>query len=500
MRQGGAAMIDKLTIFEIHRLNHLGWSFRKIARTLGIDRDTVKNYINDPQRKFKRNATPNLKLDPFRPLIQKWLEQDKEVKAPVVLQRLRENGFDGQITIVRDYLRHLRGRQKKRQAFLRFESLPGEQMQIDWGHFGSLLYGETKRKLYALAVLEAHSRMLYVEFTHSQNQSALHQCLLNAFIFFGGSPKEILVDNMLTAVIERQGNVVRFNDAFLDFLRIFNITPIACSPGAPNEKGKVESAIKYLRQNFWPLRSFGDLTDVQLQVQKWLKDVANVRTHHSTGQRPVDRFEKVRLNPLPQLLPDCRQVISLKVHKDFAVRFDTNAYTVPPWTIGQKLTVKADAATVTVYHKHKKVACHPRCWQRKQRIESPAHTQQVKKIRKRLWQDRQIAALASLGLEARYYLKAIIEANLPIKKNVARLLSLNDQYGTTMLTWAIRKALSFNAYGAEYIENILYQNSSPKKNHPPVRLKDDQLNTITLTQPCLADYDAHILKKDKSHD
>jgi hypothetical protein len=164
------------------------------------------------------------------------------------------------------------------------------------------------------------------------------------------------------------------------------------------------------------------------------------------------------------------------------------------------LQVKADAATVSIYHKHKKVACHPRCWQRKQRIESPTHTQQVKKIRKRLWQDRQITALASLGLDARYYLKAIIDANLPIKKNVTKLLALNDQYGTTMLIWAIRKALCFNAYGAEYIENILYQSSSAKKNHPPVRLKDDQLNRITLIRPCLADYDAHILKKDKSHD
>jgi hypothetical protein len=139
---------------------------------------------------------------------------------------------------------------------------------IDWGHFGSLVYGDTKRKLYALAVLEAYSGMLYVEFTHSQNQAALHQCLLNAFIFFEGSPKEILVDNMLTAVTERQGAVVRFNDAFLNFLRTFNIVPVPCNPAAPNEKGKVESAIKYLRQNFWPLRSFADLADCQLQVQK----------------------------------------------------------------------------------------------------------------------------------------------------------------------------------------------------------------------------------------
>jgi len=131
--------------------------------------------------------------------------------------------------------------------------------------------------------------MSYVEFTHSQKQEALHQSLLNAFRFFGGTPEEIVVDNMLTAVIERQGSLIRFNDAFLDFLRVFKIVPVACNVRAPHEKGKIESIIKYLRQNFWPLRSFAGLKDVQTQVIEWLNTVANVRIHQTTGQRPKDR-------------------------------------------------------------------------------------------------------------------------------------------------------------------------------------------------------------------
>ena len=493
-------MIDKTTIFEIARLELLGWSDRKIASHLRVDRTTVKKYRENPNLQFKKPPSRSLKLDPYLHLIDQWLDQDPEVKATVVLQRLHNKGFTGQITIVRDLLRKVRGPQKKRQAYIRFESDPGQQMQIDWGHFGSLPYGHTNRKLYALAVLEAYSRKLYVEFTHSQKQQTLHQCLLNAFLFFGGTPQEIVVDNMLTAVIERQGSIVRFNDAFLDFLRIFNITPVACNPGAPHEKGKIEAAIKYIRRNFWPLRSFENLNDVQGQARQWLSTVANIRIHQTTGQKPDERFEDVNLKSLPDLLPDCREVCLLKVHKDFAVRFDGNTYTTPPWTIGKKLTVKADTATVTIYHGSKKVVIHQRCWQRHCRIENKAHKEQVKKIKNRLWQDRQIAAFASLGADARLYLQGLIEAKIPIKKNISKILDLKDEYGSAAIIAAIQKTLTYKAYGADYIENILYQEMTPKKYHAPVKLKKDNLNRITLTEPSLEEYDAHVLKRRKKDD
>jgi len=490
-------MIDKATIFEIIRLKHLGWSDRQIARHLRIDRVTVRKYRQNPNRQFKKVARRPLKLDPYLHLIDQWLDQDPQVKATVVLQRLRSKGFTGQITIVRDLLRKIRGPQKNRQAYIRFESEPGQQMQIDWGHFGSLTYGHTNRKLYALAVLEAYSRMLYVEFTHSQKQPTLHQGLLNAFTFFGGTAKEIVVDNMITAVIERQGSLVRFNDAFLDFLRCFNITPVACNPGAPHEKGKIEAALKYVRQNFWPLRSFEELNDVQAQARQWLDTVANMRVHQTTGQRPIERFDSVKLNPLPDFLPDCREVNLLMVHKDFAVRFDGNTYTTPPWTVGKKLTVKADMATVTIYHGSKKIVTHQRCWQRHCRIENKAHKEQVKKIKKRLWQDRQIAAFASLGADARQYLQGLIDNKVGLRKNISKILDLKNEYGAAAILTAIQIAMTYSAFGADYIENIVYQKMTPRKKHPPVRLKKDDLNRITLNEPSLAEYDTHILKRRK---
>jgi transposase len=487
-------MIDKHTIFEIHRLKNIGFSDRKIASRLRIDRTSVKKYLNNPVASQTRTRQAS-KLDPYRDLIKDLLDQDPEVSAPVVLQHLSQNGFDGKITIVRDYLYSLRGGRKQRTAYTRFESAPGKQMQIDWGHFGSLQYGDTRRKLYALVVIEAFSRMMYVCFTHSQKQSALHGCLLAAFTWFGGSPTELVVDNMATAVVERIGSIVRFNAAFLDFLRHFNVVPVACNPGAPFEKGKVESGIKYLRHNFMPLRSFTDLDDVQRQVMHWLDTVANVRIHQTTGQRPAERFEKVNLQRLPELIPDSRETQSLLVHKDFAVRFDGNTYTAPPWAIGKKVTVKADGSSVSLYLKDKRIAVHQRCFQRKQRIETPSHRQRVKKLRKRLWYDQQVTAFMSLGPVAVDYLNGLCNAGQSVKKHVRRLLLLKDRYGTEAVISALTRSIACKAWGPDYVENIVHQQMTPKNEHLPVKLKSEQLNRIRLNRPCLADYDAHIIRR-----
>ena len=489
--------IDSQIIFEIHRLNDLGWTERKIARHLRISRPSVNKYLLNPVTVPAKRVPRASKLDAYRDRIKELLEQDPEVKAPVVLQRIGKEGFDGKITILRDYLRTLRGQQTMRTPFIRFESSPGQQMQIDWGHFGSLRYGDTSRKLYALAAIECYSRTAYVEFTHSQNQQSLHQALLNAFIYLGGSTEEMVVDNMLTAVIERQGSLIRFNDAFLDFLRIFHITPIACNVAAPHEKGKIENIIKYLRQNFWPLRTFTDLCDVNAQLRNWLDTVANVRIHQTTGKRPLDRLADVRLRPLPDLVPDCRETQTLKVYNDFAVRFDNNVYTAPPWAIGKHVTLKADQTTVTLLYQLKKIAVHNRCWQRGQRIETDSHKEQVKKLRRKLWMDKDVAAFSSLGQAAVEYLQALAGARQPIKKNVSKLLALKDDYGVVSVIYAVKKALIHNAIGADYIENILYQEMTPSRHHPPVRLKKESLNNIRLPEPSLAEYDTHVIKRNK---
>lgn len=490
-------MKDKRIIFEIHRLNDAGLSGRQIAKQLRLGRNTVKKYLANPENNGRSPSTQKTsKLAPFHEMINQFLEQEPTVRVPVVLQRLQSKGFNGKITIVREYIRKRRGRLIQPVPFIRFESLAGQQMQIDWGHFGSLAYGNTHRKLYALAVTECYSRMLYVEFSHSQKQEALHRCILNAFKFFGGTPEEMVVDNMLTAVLEREGSLVRYNEAFLDFLRVFKVVPKACNVRSPHEKGKIEKTIGYIRYNFWPLRTFTDLADVQLQCNDWRDTIANIRIHQTTGEKPHLRFAQVKLRPLPELLPDCREITTVKVHKDFAVIFDGNTYTVPPWSIGKQVTLKADNRTITIYYREKPIAGHLRSYERKKRIETQAHVEQVKKIQKRLWQDREISLFTSLGQEAREYLEALVNARHPVKKNISKLLELKDEYGVESLLYAIRKALQYKAFGSDYIKNILYQEMTPQYAYEPIRVKNESLNRLRLAEPSLADYDAIVKNED----
>jgi transposase len=489
-------MIDERTIFEIHRLHNEGLSIRKIAVKLALSRDSVAKYLCEPVRKKITFQRPS-KLDPFKEEIVRLLRIYPEASSEVIRQRLAPLGFDGGNTIVKDYLRSLRAR--NRRAFIRFESAAGEQIQVDWGHFDSLAYGNTSRKLYCLAMIESHSRMLYLEFTHSQRQEALHRALLNGFIFFQGAPRSLVVDNMLTAVIERDGSLIRFNEAFLSFLRPFKTVPRACNVRSPHEKGKVEKgAIHYIRHNFWPLRFFKDLADVQSQADQWRDHTANVRLHNTTGEKPIQRFKPDAMMPLPGVLPDCRDMEVAKVYTDFCVRFDANTYTVPPHLIGKDVVVKADHQIVTIYFKEKVVATHERSWLRRYRAELPSHCEEAQRHRPGYWQSDEAAVLISLGEPVKAYLEQIAATDLPLKKNIQRLLALKDDYGSKALCEAIEQAAAHNAIGADYIENILYQQMSPQRIHPPVRLQEDALNKIRLEEPSLAEYDAFIIRKKKT--
>ena len=490
-------MLSRRIIYEVHRLHDSGFSDRSIARQLRVSRKSVAKYLEEPDPVVKKRKARPSKLDPFREMIREMVEECPDIKAPVVWQRIQDKGYDGGLTIIRNRLRDLRGRIKNREPFIRFESKPGEQIQIDWGHFGCISYGDTARRLYGLAILEGYSRMLYVFFTHSQQQEYLHQGLIRAFMYFTGIPRQVVVDNMLTAVTERVGSMIRFNEVFLDFLRKFSIMPHACTVRAPYEKGKVENAIKYIRHNFLPLRTFTGLEDIQNQAQHWLDTVANVRKHETTGQRPVDRLHGLR--PLPESLPDCSQLLSPLVHKDFGIRFDNNVYTVPPWAIGKHVTLKADTVRIRVYYKERLIACHTRCWEKKQRIELEIHREQVKKIKKKLLQDRQVILFLSLGDPALHYLEQLTAARLPIRKNIRGLLQIQDEYGDQALLHGLREALAKKLYGADYIRNILYQKMTPISEHPPVQLKKKELDDIRLTTPQLAEYDAIALKRRKNN-
>ena len=231
---------------------------------------------------------------------------------------------------MKEHLHAVRGRIAAQRAYVRMEPAAGERFEIHWGHFGALSYQGHARKLYAFCLIEYHSRKLYVEFTHSQSFETFVRCHIHAFAAMGGVAHELWYDNLATAVAEHDGNLVRFQPRFLAFAREYNFFPRACHVRAAWEKGKVERAVGYLRQSFWPLRTFTDLADVNLQVRHWLDEVANRRRHRETGQTPEERFRPEALHFLPAIPPDYRDTEEALVHKDLRLAFDGNHYCAPP--------------------------------------------------------------------------------------------------------------------------------------------------------------------------
>lgn len=490
-----------LTPDQIHNIHRLHWAeqwpIRKIARHLHIGRHTIAKYLHAPAQARTRRARAS-KLDPFKPVITELLQQDPSAAAPVLAQRLRPLGFDGGITIVKDYLQALRRNSATRRAYVRMEPVAGERFDIDWGHFGALIYNGATRKLYAFCLVECHSRKMYLEFTHSQSFETFIRCHIHALEELGGCARELWYDNLASAVAEHEGNLVRFNPRFLAFAREYGFVPRACHVAAAWEKGKVERAIGYVRQNFWPLRSFTDLADVNAQARKWLQEVANQRQHRETGQPPDQRFQPESLRPLPALLPDYRDTVAALVHKDMRLAFDGNRYCVPPRLVGRKLTVKADSSSVTIYDQHQEIVRYARSWQRGQTFGAERFQKelfaQMAAAQRSAAQQRLVALL---GPASQSYLERLADTDRSITRQVRELLLLVRDYGPEAVAAALEKAHTARAFGADYIANILRQQEVRRDIQPPLRLKDPELNELATDPLSLAQYDAFILCSQK---
>jgi transposase len=491
-------MLTTDQINTIHRLHLIEkWTVRQIAKQLHIGRRTVAKYLVQPAQTPSQPHRAS-KLDRFKPAIDDWLDQDSAITATVILQRLRDLGFDGGYTIVKDHLQQLRTEKKARRAFVRMEPAAGERFEIDWAHFGALVYDGAPRKLYAFALVECHSRKLYVEFTHSQTFETFLRCHIHAFDAMGGVARELWYDNLATVVAEHEGRLVRFNPRFLAFAREYNFIPRACHVAAAWEKGKIERAIGYLRQNFWSLRQFTDLPDVNSQVHHWLKTVANRRRHRETNDIPEERFRPECLKTLPGIAPDYRDSVQALVHKDLRLSFDGNRYCVPPRYVGRRLTLKADSSSLTLYDQHLEIVRYPRCWARGQTFGAERFQKELfAQMAAAEQQASQSRLVALLGPAAEEYLGRLARTDRSLTRQVRELLSLTRDYGPHAVAAAIAKAHAAGAFGSDYVANILRQQQSRRDVQPPLELKNPALNQLATDPLSLAAYDAFILRSQK---
>jgi transposase len=292
---------------EIQILRKQGMSLRDIAREMGVSVNTARKYLKQegPPPSATRVARPT-KLDAFKDYLRSRVEAARPdwIPATVLCREIRDQGYAGGETRVRVFLRTLKPTVAP-EPLIRFETEPGEQMQVDWARFAG-------GKLHAFVATLGYSRVAYVEFVTSTRLAVLLTCHHNAFTFFGGVPRHVLYDNMKTVVVEREAygsRHHRFQAGFLDYARHCGFVPKLCRPYRARTKGKVERFIRYLRWSFYVplaarLRAAGltlDATTANTEVARWLRDVANRRRHGTTNAIPAERLslERPHLQPLP---------------------------------------------------------------------------------------------------------------------------------------------------------------------------------------------------------
>ncbi len=484
-------MIDYETyckIVQLHQQHELKAS--QIEDTLSLDERTVQYWIEEGvyhQRKSQGRAS---KLDAYKPQIVQCLEK-YAYTSDQMFRRIKDDGYDGGVTILKDYMHKIRP--KKTQAYLTLSFAPGECAQVDWGHYGSVQVGSTRRKLGFFVMVLCYSRMMYVEFTVSQTMEHFLGCHVNAFNFFGAVPEKVMVDNLKSAVIKRMvGQAPVFNAKYLDFANHYGFKIKACGVAKGNEKGRVENAVGYVKTSFLGGLDMPDFSAVNPGARQWVDEVANVRVHGTIKKRPFDVFEteKPSLQALPTGAYNIAAIKPVRATKMFRVVLDTNKYSVPHEHAGSKLSMHAWPDRVCLYHENNLIARHTRSYDRYQDIENSDHPKALLQQRRRAKDQRLYMSFLKISPKAEDYHDELAKRRMNPKHHIRQIVALSEIYSTDEMARAIEDAFTFQAFSCEYIANILEQRKHIPKEPGALHLTRRQdLLDMDIPEPDLSIYE-----------
>ena len=484
-------MLDYETFCQIRdHLTRQQLTVVQTARALALDVRTVSKWANVEQFRTRSGVARVGKLDAYKGLIVRWLDTHP-YSAQQIFQRLREAGFVGGITIVKDYVHRIRPRHQ--EAFLKLDFAAGETAQVDWGEFGTIGVGSTRRRLSFFLMVLCYSRRIYLEFTVSQTMEFFLSCHENAFAAFGGVPQQVMVDNLKSAVLQRMiGAAPVFNPKYLDFSRHWGFEIKPCNVRSGNEKGRVENGVGYVKKNFLAGLELPDFAALQPAATLWMDTVANVRTHESTHQRPIDRFEDERAH-LRSLNPagfDLARVSTVRATKQFRVPLDTNHYSVPARYAGQRLLLKAYADRVCIYEHDQLVARHVRSMDRHKDVDDPEHERQLLVQRKSAREQRLVVQFLAISPRAQAYREGLEAKRVNARVHLRKILALLELHGKQAVARALDDGLELQAFSAEYIAHILSARRRIGEKPAALQLtRRADLLELELPEPDLSIYD-----------
>ncbi|HQD14798.1 MAG TPA: IS21 family transposase, partial [Ottowia sp.] len=353
------------------------WRVGTIARQLHVHRDVVRRVVAGNCAPVHTSALRPSRIDAYRPFILATLAKYPTLTAARLHAMVVERGYVGGPSHFRLLVSAMRPRPQP-EAYLRLRTLPGEQGQVDWGHFGHLMIGRARRPLMAFVMVLSHSRHIFLRFFLDARMDSFLRGHVEAFLGFNGCPRVILYDNLKSAVLERQGDAIRFNPELLALAGHYCFEPRPVAVARGNQKGRVERAIRFIRDSFFAGRSFTDLPDLNAQARAWVAGVAADRRWPEDGAlsvRQAFEAEGHSLMALPETAFALGERVAVKVGKTPYVRFDTNDYSVPHTHVRRTLAVLADEQWVRVLDGATELTRHQRCWDSHAQIEMEAHVQ-----------------------------------------------------------------------------------------------------------------------------
>lgn len=456
-------------LYEVEKL-----SVRQIAQKLRKARKTVARVIQ--HERVMRNY-PGSILRPYERLIDQWYQEYPFLKASQVYGRLKPYGFKGSYGTVSVWTQ--RHRRKKKQAYHELSFLPGEEAQVDWIE-ERLPWGAA----YGFGMILAFSRYLYVRFYPKQSLEFFLEGHIEAYREMGGVAHRHRYDNIKTVVIQRSPEL-QFNAQFLDFARHFGFSIHLCNPYRANEKGRIERALRDLR-DFLRVNPFEDLNDLNRKVSLWRIE-RNQRIHRSTQKAPLDALKEETLKALPAIPYRPYRVVLAPISKTGFVEFETNRYSVPSSYTERACEIFAYPDHLEVMLKGNRIAWHRRSFGRKEKIEEPTHREMLLRMTPQFKSQRIFQLMDQMDPALHHFLhEAAQEGQKPVEI-AYEFFKLLKHVSKAMLLCAVRDANRIGTFKIRYVQSLL---QAPQPQPPkPLFPQESKLLDIDYERRNLKDYD-----------
>jgi transposase len=487
-------MISRHLEAEILRLHHAeGWRIGTLSRQLKLHRDTVRRVLAQAGIAPPLLARPSM-IEPFVPFIQDTFARYPTLRASRLYRMVRERGYAGSA----DHFRHLIRRYRPQpvaEAYLRLRTLAGEQGQVDWAHFGTIPIGRARRPLMAFVMVLSYSRHLFLRFYLNAAMPSFLHGHVAAFKHFNAVPRTLLYDNLRSAVLERLADAIRFHPTLLELAAWYRFQPRPVAVARGNEKGRVERAIRFVRERFFAARRFTDLADLNTQALLWCQGEAAERPCPEDRDRSVRACfeeEQPRLLPLPSEPFPCEERVIVRAAKTPYVRFDLNDYSIPHTHVRRTLEVLAGVETLRVVEGSTVLAVHPRSFDRRQQIEQACHIQALIDHKRAGRAHRAIDRLHHAAPSAAKFFALAAERGVHLAALTRGLLELMQAHGAAALESALVAALREDTAHLGAVRHFIDLQRARRGQPPPIPVtlpNDPRVRDITVRPHCLTDYE-----------